>query len=284
MPDPGTISSEPLMASLQALPMGVHVVLGAGLAAGMVLWLAGSRVAQPMFALFGVVLGSSLGFFLAPLLAIEPVNDIPTPYLGLGVGALLGLAVSVALFRFTMAIGAAVVLALACMMGTSVYLDHAQPTSQEEAAPQAESAPPPSDEITSTPVPFSSANPTEWARQAAERTRAFLDNAAAAGKRRWDQVPGEHRLMVAGGGAGGALFGFLFGVFVPKRASALVTALFGSAMWLACAAWVAHATAAPGLAILDQPKQVWLVIWPATAAVGMLVQWMLLVRSRKTEG
>lgn len=296
MPDPGTLSTaDPLVASLQALPMGVHVVLGAGMAAGLVLWLAGSRVARPMFGLIGVVLGATIGFFLAPILATEPVRDIPTPYLGLGIGGLLGLAIAVALFRFTMAIGAAAVLALAGMVGTSVYMDRLHPAPESEPAPQISTAPveSPGDDGRLRSALESGAlhaalgtNPdqTEWARQTAQRTREFLGRAGEKGQARWERIPGEHRLMVAGGGVGGGVFGFLLGVFVPRKAAALVTALAGSAMWLACAAWIAHATGAPGLALLDQPKQVWLVIWPLTAAAGMLVQWIGIVRARGKSG
>jgi hypothetical protein len=243
-----------------------------------------------MFALIGVVLGGSIGFFLAPVLAVEPIRDIPTPYVGLGVGGLVGLTAAVALFRFTMALGAAAVLGLAGMMGTSVYLDYAEPVPEGEVqtvTPAALAAPETADhgyDAVPDREPATSADVTAWAIQSAERTREFLQRSIAAGQARWERVPGPHRLMVAGGGVCGGLLGFLFGVFVPRRASALVTALFGSALWLSCAAWVAHATAAPGLAFLDQPTQVWLVIWPVTASIGVLVQWMMIVRARASEG
>lgn len=287
MPGPFTLSeTDPLWASLQALPPGVHIVLGIGMAAGIVLWLAGQRAVKPMFALIGVVLGGAIGFFLAPVLAIEPIHDIPTPYVGLGVGGLVGLTAAVALFRFTMALGACAVLALAGMMGTSVYLDYAEPVPQTDAPAVMESRPTSSDAVQDAGTAIEQTAPGDvnaWARESAERTRAFLEHAAAAGQARWEKVPGPHRMMVAGGGVCGGMLGFLFGVFVPRRASALVTALFGSALWLSCAAWTAHATAAPGLAFLDQKTQVWLVIWPVTASLGVLVQWFTIHRANKAE-
>jgi hypothetical protein len=279
MPDGGT-DIAPLVSSLQALPIGVHVVLGIGLAAGVVLWLAGQKVVRPIFAVIGLVLGAALGFFLAPLLAIEPVHDIPTPYLGMGAGALVGLGTSVALFRFAMAIGAAAVVAIAGMLGTATYLANTQPAPDGPARVTEVSS-----ERVAAPEwlpPDDADEMTRWAIESAARTREFLSRATEAGQERWARVPGEHRLMVAGAGLGGAVCGFLFGVFVPRRASALVTALCGSAMWLACAAWIAHATGAPGLAFLEQPAKVWIVIWPATSAIGTIIQWVGIFRNRKS--
>lgn len=281
MPDAGT-DIAPLVSSLQALPIGVHVVLGIGLAAGLVLWLAGQKVVRPIFVVIGLVLGAAIGFFTAPLLAIDPIHDIPTPYLGMGAGALFGLGTSVALFRFAMAIGAAAVVAIAGMLGTATYLAQTQPApAQPTREVERSSEPSPPREVAGEQED-SPDDVTRWARESAARTRDFLSRAGDAAGERWDRVPGEHRLMVAAGGLGGAMCGFLLGVFVPRRAAALVTALGGSAMWLSCAAWVAHATGAPGLAFFAQPARVWLVVWPATAAVGTLIQWIGIARARKS--
>jgi hypothetical protein len=292
MPDPGMLeTADPLVTSLRALPVGVHVVLGIGMAAGLVLWLAGGRVARPMFALIGTVFGAALGFFFAPVLAIEPVHDIPTPYLGLGVGGLVGLAAAVSLFRFTMALTAGVVMAIAGSLGASIYLKYndlppdtevaATETLVQEAAHFADGAEAHAPRLPDDPT---KAELALWARENAQRTREFINQAGSATQERWQQVPDQHRLGVAGGGIGGGMFGFMLGVFVPRRAAAFVTALFGSALWLACATWTAHATGAPGLEMLRQPSHVWAVIWPATAAIGIIVQWISIANARRSGG
>ena len=85
--------------SVQTLPWIAHAVIGVCLAGGAVLWLAGRRVIKPVFALLGAALGGAVGFLMLPE-ATPSIAGIPSPYIGLGGGAIIGLMGGIALLRF----------------------------------------------------------------------------------------------------------------------------------------------------------------------------------------
>jgi hypothetical protein len=59
---------------------------------------------------------------------------------------------------------------------------------------------------------------------------------------------------------------------MPVRSSAVATALFGSAVWLASAAWIITAASLPGHGHLNQTAVVWLVVWLVVATAGVALQ------------
>src|SRR4051812_43116232 len=100
-----------VISTLQALPIGAHGLAAAGLVAGLVLWLIGRKVIKPIFAVLGAIGGGSVGFFVGPAVAAGDVGGISTPYLGMGIGAAIGVSVAIVLFRVAMAVSTGVVLA-----------------------------------------------------------------------------------------------------------------------------------------------------------------------------
>src|SRR5512140_1812676 len=108
--------------SVRSLPWVAHAVVGAGLAAGIVMWLCGGRLLKPVFALLGGLMGGSIGFVLMASVT-ESIAGIPSPYLGLGVGAVLGLIAGIALFRFAVAISTGLAFGIAGLLVSATYLN-----------------------------------------------------------------------------------------------------------------------------------------------------------------
>ena len=134
---PSIESAEQLLGSLQSLPIGMHAPAFIGLAAGLALWLAGRRIIKPVFLVLGVALAGTLGFFLAPAFGHDAFFGYPSPFVGLGIGALVGLVGSAVLFRFTMAIASGASVAIAMCLGAAIYLN-ANPAADRAIAIPAE--------------------------------------------------------------------------------------------------------------------------------------------------
>ncbi len=89
-----------LVRAIQELPWGVHLVMIAAMAGGIVLWLFGRSVIRPTTAIVGAAIGAGIGFVLIPALA--PASGV-SPYLGLFAGLVVGLIAGAVLHRFATA-------------------------------------------------------------------------------------------------------------------------------------------------------------------------------------
>ena len=122
------------------LPWGGEAVLVAGLVAGVVLWLLGSKVLKPVFAVLGMALGGFAGVVLLPLTGLPSLElggvAIGPGIIGLAIGAILGGLAAAGLFRVIMVISGGLVFAVAGTLGGLVYLQHA-PLPEGDAGPVA---------------------------------------------------------------------------------------------------------------------------------------------------
>ena len=73
-------------------------------------------------------------------------------------------------------------------------------------------------------------------------------------------------------GFAGLAFGLLLGVVMPKRTTALVTALFGSAVCMASVAALLTARSGDRPEFLNQSPVIWGIAWIVLTAIGLFVQ------------
>lgn len=293
----------------QTLPQGGAVSLVVGLAGGIILWLLGGRVLKPAFALIGAALGGFAGVVLVPLTGLPAITlggvSIGPGFVGLLVGAIVGALVSVGLFRVVITLSAGVVFLVAGTLAGLVYLQHVPEGSGDirveaaealegEAHEAADALRRGTDELRKQAgqtledlagqVAGEEAQATglisnedmeavkEQLRDAAQRSRAFLgevrDNAQAA----WNERTPRERVVILGSGMAGLLAGLIGGVLFPRRATALITALLGAAVWLFCAIALLRSLAGLGEGALAYSAQTWTVVWVGTAIIGLALQ------------
>jgi len=288
----------------QTLPEGGSVPLGMALMAGLLLWLVGSRVIKPVFFLFGLAIGAFVGTTIIPLTGL-PSFDIGgitlTPGVtGLLAGGILGSLVSLAMFRLVIAMTSAMAFAAAGVLAAMIFL-HFNPTistgdpSETEIA-LAESA----DSLAGITTSLNE----EISRQAAEqavnllgddgeildddtkqqlkdaatRSKEFVEHMYNTIKADLDSRPTRDKLIALSSGFAGLAFGLLVGVMMPKRTTALVTSLFGSAVCMAAttALLTARTGARPGF--MNQSAVIWAVAWIVLTVLGLMVQLGFLAR------
>jgi len=265
---------------IPGLPFEIHTMAAIALVAGLVLWLMGSRVVKPIFAILGLVIGSAMGFIVVPVFGPDQLWGIASPYIGLGAGAVVGLVGAIIMFRFTIAVAAAGVFATASVFGASIYLSHvdAQQTAEalgvdpqhvETARTLAES------ELMMEGVPVAGEDAGEQSEPQtplAASVRDLIGTVRTELGEAWATVPALDRLVLVGAGAVGGVLGLLFGLAMPKRSAALVTALAGSAVALAGVGYFAGYFSLPGgEALLASPTR-WAVIWGMLAIGGFMFQ------------
>lgn len=259
-------------ASLSSLPMAAHLLAVVGLIAGLVLWVMGRKVLRPIFCILGAVGGAGAGFFLLAQVT-ENMFGVPSPYLGMTLGATLGLAAAFMLFRFAVAISTGLALGLAGVLLAAAYVNF-RPVFTE--------SPPPPEQLTTPALSAPGFSPSETpsrreqvieaVRPVAQKVREFVRAKVEDLNTAWEARSGQDRLVLAGSGLGAALAGFLLGLLAPRRSAAIATALVGSAVWLGSAAWLVAAMETPGRKLLDQSAVVWLVIWLVAATLGVAAQ------------
>jgi len=93
-------SADQMLASIQALPLGVHAVVALIAVAGVVLWSAGRSVLKPVLVLTAAAAGGLGGFLLLPLVAPEAGVS---PFWGGAGGAVIGFLCGFLLFRLALA-------------------------------------------------------------------------------------------------------------------------------------------------------------------------------------
>lgn len=322
------------------LPGSAHAIVGLGVIAGLTLWGMGIRVVKPVLAGMGLLLGAGCGFLLIPLAAPNTIADIDSAYVGMVIGAFIGLLAAIALFRVAIGVAAACVCSILAVLVAGLSLEFTPdpseataaetpgetlqptplaPTDPEtgepaEGAPGEREDPAPNDRpaITDpdvTPDQFlpglrprdggidpglrNELVPDEFLeplrddavavlRSAAERAVAFMGEFRQETAEHWRQLPGEHRLLLGAASLGGAAFGLLIGVLMPKRSSALVTALAGAGVWLAGVTWLTKAYDLPSSDfLLTRTPIQWMIIWGAAGMLGLIIQLQSLARRKR---
>lgn len=289
-PEPTIPTTSRVLEALQALPVGTHLAIGGGLVAGLMLWVFGRKVMKPAFAVVGMVVGGLIGLLLTPAAGIPAIGPAEPPYVGLAIGAALGLGVAAVLFRFLMAAAAGIVLAVAGVLAAGVWID-SRPAEGGGPAPSAaivehlaQPSEPEQERPAENPDPAPGEATLEQAAQTlVERTRAFVQAASARAREAWAATSGRDRAILIGGGVVGAIAGVLAGLALPKRAAAIVSAPLGASIWLPSAAWLAHAIATPGIEHLPRTPLRWLVVWLVVSGVGIALQLVGMKRGSKGE-
>lgn len=302
--------------STQTLPEGGMVPLVVGLVAGLALWLAGVKIVRGVFIAIGAAVGGFTGAVLIPLTGLPAFDLGPVTlnpgFTGLIAGGIIGALVALGMLRVVITFTAAGAFAVAGAMAALVFL-HVSPTPttddpalipdnlalNEETPPIIDfdeearrmAAERFTDEARSLAdsVPegtaasdlldeFNTEENRERIRDAAERSRAFVKGVYDKVMADYDARPARSKLILASATMAGLGLGLLLGVVMPKRSSALVTSLFGSALWLAAGNALVRANTDPAPEILSQPPLVWAVLWGTVTIVGMAVQFGLIKR------
>ncbi|XVJ58559.1 MAG: hypothetical protein HEQ23_03815 [Tepidisphaera sp.] len=260
------------LAAAQTLPLGVHLLVGAGFVAGMILWLAGGRVVQPAFVVLGSLGGAWIGAMVVPgVVNTATIFGLPSVYAGLAGGLIAGLIISLVAFKIAMGVSAAVVFAAIGIVGATITLARTPGALPEPSETQKTIA------ALRSSLSESAAKIREELRanksDAAERVHEYAEEVRLDLKGRWEALPVQSRKMLMLSAAGGFILGLLLGLAAPKKCAALVTAMLGGGAVIVCGYWLLNAMN-PELASKVQMGAIGIAItWAAVTIVGVLVQW-----------
>ena len=297
---------------VQALPIEAHLALGLMLVGGLLLWLFGGKILKPLFGLAGLVVGGMVGLIVLPSFGIEAVAGAPASLIGLAIGAAIGLVVSLIALKAAIVVSAGLGFAAAVFLGGAIYLSHnSLPTEgpPPEMLPDESDRTADGrllfenpytgqkmtiDELTRSLRDADSflrggkrsvgesdgdetAAPDEGETEArlraiAVRCEAIVKETYDVAKTHWNALSSRERVVVAGSTFGGLALGLLVGLFMPKKATAVITALAGSAVWLTAAGLLLEAYVPSMRDATNQPPAVWAFIWAFTFMVGLIVQ------------
>lgn len=286
------------------LPLSAHALVFGALIAGLVLWLCGGKFIKPVIAALGIVLGGAVGYFVLPIFDVGKLVGIPSPFVGMTVGAILGFVGACLLFRVAMVVAGCAAFAFCGFMGGAIYLQYAP---AEFRVPGAANAPPLGTEPSAPDSPgfrpdslvpgeALSQEDIDRARKAIEDSaqdvweqidedsRKVLEGVAesarrfAAGLRKqlekqWDALSAADQRVLAFATLSGAAFGLLLGVLMPTKSAAVITALGGAAIWLCAMTWLWHGLDIPGHDLLHRSPMGWTFIWLVISTVGLMFQW-----------
>lgn len=313
----GTGAIERGFSLVQALPGEAHAAMGLMLLVGLALWLFGGRLVKPMFAILGLALGGVVGLIVLPAIGIEQIDGAPGTWVGMAIGAVIGLVLALVMLKVALVFAAGLAFAVAGFLGGTVYLQYNPLPSDSPPALTFESDAPrdPSgrrlftnpytgeqmtiDELTRSlrdvrrslgeaGTPAGDAPPENGGlfdradlEAIAVRCRAVIAEASDAVRGHWNALSPRERFVVLGSTLGSMALGLLVGFFLPKRTTAGVTALAGSAIWLSAGVWLIDALAPQYSGMTDLSPQTWGVIWVLVFLVGLVAQLSGLGRSGK---
>jgi hypothetical protein len=305
-PDTTLILAQSATHASHVLPEGGSVPLGTALMAGLLLWLVGARVIKPVFFLFGLAIGAFVGTTILPLTGLPtftPGGVTLTPGItGLLAGGILGSLVSLAMFRLVIAITSAMAFAAAGVLGAMIFL-HFNPTITDGQLTDTQVAMVDSgnalagittslnDTINREAAQHASDlidqdnkvlddDTKQQLKDAAARSKEFVEQMYTTIKADLDQRPTRDKLIALSSGFAGLAFGLLVGVVLPKRTTALVTALFGSAVCMASITALLTARSGARPDFLNQSAVTWAIAWVVLTIVGLMVQLGFLTRSK----
>lgn len=260
---------DPNLASIAAF-----AIVGGTLIGGLTLWLAGRKLVKPVFALLGAVAGGLIGAALLPATGIAsalPASLSPV-WVGLGLGSILGMGISIAAFRFALvAVSGVAGSALATLVAVVVLGVNSGQT--------AEAPPLENDELLLDGVRVAgeeapAAEPSPDAPQGitADRARSFATELFDELRETyWEPVPVWKRSSVFGATFLGLLAGAAIGLLMPKRSTTLITSFAGAGLWLPSIASIASWAGAPST-WFDHPPIAWLIVWLVVSGLGVIIQ------------
>lgn len=283
----------------QSLPEGGSVPLGVALMAGLLLWIMGARVIKPVFFLFGLAIGGFVGTTLIPLIGFPNLElgglSISPSVIGLICGGIIGALCALAMFRLVIAMTSACAFAVAGVVGALIFL-HYNPTIADGDPSANESALVDSGESTLNGLANSlgdditreaaersvdSLDPEgnilnedtkQQLKDAAERSRQFLSDLGTTISDELEQRPTRDKMIGFSAGFAGFAFGLLIGVVLPRRTTALVTSLFGSAVCMAATSALLTASNGERPEYLNQSATVLAIVWVILTGIGLMIQ------------
>lgn len=296
-------AAERVFNMVEALPLEAHAVMGVVLIAGLAIWLFGGRVVKPLFAVMGLAIGAMVGLFVVPAFGLVEVAGAPAMWIGVGIGAVIGLVVTLMVLKVAIVFAAGLGFAVAGLLGATIYLEHnplpGDGTEQVAIEDGIERSPTGQglyvdpyteikmtlDELTRThqasdqrrdssdsSQPDGDASARERLEAVAVRCRAVAAEAFEAVKRHVNGLSVRGRVVVAGATLGGLALGMLVGFVMPKKSTAAVTALAGSAIALVAGAWLIDALAPSWNHLTDHRAETWGMIWGVLFLVGLVAQ------------
>ncbi len=268
---------------------------GLGLAAaavvglvGVALWLFGARLMKPAAAFVGAALGAGAGFALIASAAGSGAENQPPLAAGVGFGALLGLGAALLLYRMVVATTAAAtfaaigVLVTAAAWGPALGSNMVKPTAAVAYPSEAQSQPPqakfvmlPSGTIIRAKSPDPEPAPTQAGLPASPHA---LEAGITSLREAFISMDPAKRSGILLAGIAGGLTGLFVGLVWPRRTSAAISAVAGSALWLAAVVWIAQAHDLPGTGLTDRTPAAWLITWVLVAVIGFTIQGLMSAR------
>lgn len=282
---------------IAAHPWIVHLAIGLTFGFGLALSFMGKKLVRPGFILLGMAAGAILGHLAPPALALggQPLATV-------AVLALLGGLAGWLFFRVFVANSLGVVLSIVALLATAAYFRVAPPKMDlGQTFSSATGAA--SDEVkdrVSSAIDDARRALEEAAQGVTEPVKtpetAAMEHAAEASRDLLRELSGKladqasdywnyaltpaARFGLALAAIGGYLLGVVLGFLLPTKASAVITALVGPAVWLPAGVYIIHATKLPFAATLPSAPAPWLIIWAVAAVLGLAVQ--LAMGARKT--
>ncbi|USN99195.1 MAG: hypothetical protein H6810_00510 [Phycisphaeraceae bacterium] len=288
---------------VQALPIEAHAAMGLVLLMGLALWLFGGKLVKPLFALAGIALGGMVGLIVLPALGLQEVGGAPGSLIGMGIGAVIGLVLALVMLKISVILAAGLGFAAAGFLGGTIYLEfNPLPDDQPPAFVADDGAtrnaqgqqlfrnPYTGESMTiqqltktldearsflaggKTEDEANGEPPSKRFEAVAVQSRAICAEAYEACKDHWNALSVRERLVVLGSTLGSMALGLLIGFAMPKRSTAAITALAGSAVWLAAAVWLIDAFMPSAAVLTNHTPEIWAVIWGVVFLFGLVVQ------------
>lgn len=308
--EPSQSVVEDAFSYVQALPIEAHAAVGIMLLVGLGLWLFGGKIIKPLFGVAGLVLGGMVGLIAMPAFGFESVGGTSGALIGLAIGAVIGLVLSLMMLKVAIVFAAGLGFAAAGFLGATVYLSHNPlPDDNPPAFSVDDSDRAPDgrllfenpytgermtiDELTRSLREADSflsggkkdvqapADATEGEggvfddahlQAIAVRCEAIVREGADMAKGHWNALSQRERIVVVGSTFGSLALGLLVGFMMPKKSTAFITALAGSAVWLTAGAILIDAFIPSMRGLTDQPPTVWAGVWSFTFLLGLVVQ------------
>ncbi len=295
---------------VEALPVEAHAAAGIMLIGGLALWLFGGKILKPIFGIAGFVLGGLVGMIALPAFGSETVLGQPSAVVGAGIGAVIGLVLSLMALKLAIVFAAAIGLAVVGFMGGAIYLSY-NPLPDENPPPafEIDDSDRAADGHLLFENPYTGQKMTlkeltrtlreadsflggggrnaaddsgeeeieddangERFRAIAVRCEAIVRESYDLAKERWNALSARERVLVMGSTFGGLALGLFVGFFMPRKSTAFITALVGSAAWLTAAGLLLEAYVPSVREATDQPPVVWAFIWVFVFLLGLVIQ------------
>ncbi len=282
--------ADPLAGFADQASAGLGLVAAAVIGlVGVALWLFGAKLMRPAVAFAGAVLGAGAGFALLASAAGSGAENPPPLAAGVGIGALLGLGAALLLFRMVVATTAAAtfaaigVLATAAAWGPALGSNIPKPTAAVGYSPEAQTQPAQAKFVMLPSGTIIRAKPAEPEPPAPESAliagSAGLEGGIEGLRDAFVGMDPAKRSGILLAGVVGGLTGLFVGLVWPRRTAAAISAIAGSALWLAAVVWVAKAHGLPGAGLAERTPAGWLITWALVAVIGFAIQGLMSARS-----